>query len=179
MKNKKIIISFIVLVLGILLVGYFSIKYVKEKKSNDISEEYIPQEEISDEQYRETIVSLYFPDKENKSLKPEARMVNVKELIQSPYSVLMQLLINGPKNEKLEGVFPENVRLLNASMNQECLVLDFSSEFLNYSKEDSKAKENLIYSIVNTATELTEVNKVKILIEGQENNEFKEEYIRK
>lgn len=106
-------------------------------------------------------------------------MVNVKELIQSPYSVLMQLLINGPKNEKLEGVFPENVRLLNASMNQECLVLDFSSEFLNYSKEDSKAKENLIYSIVNTATELTEVNKVKILIEGQENNEFKEEYIRK
>lgn len=86
-------------VLGILLVGYFSIKYVKEKKSNDISEEYIPQEEISDEQYRETIVSLYFPDKENKSLKPEARMVNVKELIQSPYSVLMQLLIKDLKRK--------------------------------------------------------------------------------
>ena len=102
MKNKKVIVSFIILVIIILLIGFFAIKYVKNKKQNEIQEEYIPQEEISEEQLRETIVSLYFPDKETDLLKPEARMVNVKELIQSPYNILMELLIAGQKNEKLK-----------------------------------------------------------------------------
>ena len=59
------------------------------------------------------------------------------------------------------------------------MVLDFSSEFLNYSKEDENEKTNLINSIVNTLTELTEVNQVKILIDGNENSEFNEIYTRK
>ena len=46
-------------------------------------------------------------------------------------------------------------------MDGECLTLDFSEELLNYNKEDSKEKDNLINSIVNTVTELNEVNKVK------------------
>ncbi len=179
MKNKKVIVSFIILVIIILLVGFFAIKYVKNKKQNEIQEEYIPQEEISEEQLRETIVSLYFPDKETDLLKPEARMVNVKELIQSPYNILMELLIAGPKNEKLKSIVPENTLLLNSSMDGECLILDFSSEILNYDKENEKAKDNLIDAIVNTMTELTEVNKIKILINGQTNDEFKDEYIRK
>lgn len=179
MKNKKVIVSFIILVIIILLVGFFAIKYVKNKKQNEIQEEYIPQEEISEEQLRETIVSLYFPDKETDLLKPEARMVNVKELIQSPYNILMELLIAGPKNEKLKSIVPENTQLLNSSMDGECLILDFSSEILNYDKENEKAKDNLIDAIVNTMTELTEVNKIKILINGQTNDEFKDEYIRK
>ena len=40
-------------------------------------------------------------------------------------------------------------------------------------------KKNMVKSIVNTLTELTEVNKVKILINGQINEEFKDEYVRK
>ena len=36
----------------------------------------------------------------------------------------------------------------------------------------------MINSIVNTLTELTEVNKVKILIDGNENSEFNEIYER-
>ena len=44
--------------------------------------------------------------------------------------------------------------------------------------EKENAKENLINSIVNSLTELTEVNKVKFLIEGQENEQFKDIYVR-
>jgi spore germination protein GerM len=112
-------------------------------------------------------------------LKPEARLVNVKELMQSPYNVLIELLISGPKNEKLQGIIPENTKLLKSSLEGECLTLDFSEDLLNYDKKDEKTKDNLIYSIVNTVTELNEVNKVKFLINGQINDEFKEEYIRK
>ena len=179
MKNKKIILLFVILLIIIFVVGFFSIKFVKNKKENEVQNEYIPEEEISDEQLRETIVSLYFPDKETNMLKPEARLVNVKELIQSPYNVLIELLINGTKNDKLSSIIPENTKLLNSTLEGECLTLDFSSELLNYNKDDSKEKENLINSIVNTVTELNEVNKVKILINGQTSEEFSEEYVRK
>lgn len=179
MKNKKILILFIISVILIVVIGYFAIKYVKQKKNNEIQNEYVPQEEISDEQSRETIVSLYFTDKETNMLKPEARLVNVKELIQSPYNVLIELLIQGPKNDKLKSVIPENTKLLNSSLDGECLTLDFSSELLNYNKENDKEKENLINSIVNTVTELNEVNKVKFLVNGQACNDFEEFYIRK
>ncbi len=179
MKNKKILILFIISVILIVVIGYFAIKYVKQKKNNEIQNEYVPQEEISDEQSRETIVSLYFTDKETNMLKPEARLVNVKELIQSPYNVLIELLIQGPKNDKLKSVIPENTKLLNSSLEGECLTLDFSSELLNYNKENDKEKENLINSIVNTVTELNEVNKVKFLVNGQACNDFEEFYIRK
>lgn len=177
--NKKIVLLFFVLLVVIFVVGFFSIKYVKEKKSGEVQGEYIPQEEISEEQFRETIVSLYFPDKETNLLKPEARLVNVKELIQAPYNVLIELLIQGPKSDKLKVIIPENTKLLNASLEGECLTLDFSAELLNYSKDDSKIKDNLIYSIVNTVTELNEVNKVKFLIDGKSNEDLKNEYVRK
>ena len=49
---------------------------------------------------------------------------------------------------------------------------------MNYNKETENGKENLINSIVNTLTELTEINEVKILINGQENPEFNEVYTR-
>ena len=63
-------------------------------------------------------------------------------------------------------------------MEDDCLVLDLSEEFLNYNKNDEKSKNNLINSIVNTMTELTEVNKVKILINGNQNEEFNQIYER-
>ena len=179
MKNKKIILLFTILLIVIFIIGFFSIKFVKNKKESEMKSEYIPEEEISEEQLRETIVSLYFPDKETNMLKPEARLVNIKDLMQSPYNVLVELLINGPKNDKLKSIIPENTKLLNSSLEGECLILDFSSELLNYNKEDSKEKENLINSIVNTVTELNEINKVKILINGQTNDEFKDQYVRK
>ena len=93
--------------------------------------------------------------------------------------MLIDLLIEGPKNDKLKSIIPENTKLLNTSFEGECLTLDFSIELLNYDKENEKSKDNLINSIVNTVTELNEVNKVKILINNQINDEFKDEYVRK
>ncbi len=179
MKGKKIGIIFLIILVVILVGGYFGIKYVKNKKEETIVEEYIPQEEIADNQVRQTIVSLYFPSKETNELNPEARLMDIKEIISNPYEKLINLLIEGPKNDKNKKVIPENTRLNKIYLEQDCVVLDFSSEFLNYSKENEKEKLNVINSIVNTLTELTEVNHVKILIDGNQNEEFKEIYSRK
>ena len=175
MKNKKIFIIFVILLLIILVAGYFTINYLKNK-NNEVQDEYIPEEEITEEQLRQTIVSLYFPAKETKELQPEARIVDIKEIINNAYEKLTNLLIEGPKNEKLNKIIPDNTKLLRNYLEGDCIVLDFSVEFLNYNKDD---KDILINSIVNTLTELTEVNKVKILIDGNENEEFNEIYERK
>lgn len=179
MKNKKIVIIFSVLLIILIIGGYFVIKYLKQKgESGEITEEYIPQEEISEEQLRQTIVTLYFLSKDTKEITPEARLVDIKDIITNPYENLINLLIEGPKNEKNQKVIPDNTKLNKTYMEGDCITLDFSQEILNYDKNDEKAKENMVNTIVNTLTELTEVNKVKILIDGNQNEEFKEEYQR-
>lgn len=179
MKNKKIVIIFSVLLILLIIGGYFVIKYLKQKdESGEIAEEYTPQEEISEEQLRQTIVTLYFISKDTKEITPEARLVDIKDIITNPYENLINLLIEGPKNEKNQKVIPDNTKLNKTYMEGDCITLDFSQEFLNYDKNDEKAKENMINSIVNTLTELTEVNKVKILIDGNQSEEFQEEYQR-
>lgn len=179
MKNKKIIIIFVLLLIIILVGGFFAIKYVKSKQETTIVEEYTPQEEITEEQLRQTIVSLYFPNKETGELNPEARLLDIKDMMSNPYEKLINLLIEGPKNEKNTNAIPEGTTLLKNYLEGDCIVLDFSNNILNYDKNNENSKENLIYSIVNTLTELTEINKVKFLVEGAENQEFGETYTRR
>lgn len=178
MKNKKIVLIFTILLIIILLGGFLVIKHVKNKQTQTTVEEYIPEEEITEDQLRQTIVSLYFQSKETKEILPEARLVDIKEIINDPCDKLVNLLIEGPKSEKSERIIPENTKLLKTYMEGDCVVIDLSADFLNYNKEDIKIKENMIKSLVNTLTELTEVNSVKILIDGNTNEEFKDVYVR-
>ena len=178
MKNKKIITIFIILLVIIAIGGYFVIKYVKAKYANEDIQEYTPEEEITDEQLRQTIVSLYFLDKESNTLSPEARMIDIKEIMENPYEKLINLLIEGPKNERLSKIIPDGTKLRDVKLEGNTLVINFSSEFLNYDKENPTNKANLINSIVNTMTELTEVNNVKFLIDGKESQDFNELYVR-
>ena len=99
--NKKIIIIFTVLLIVVLIGGFFIIKHFKDKEENNITEEYIPQEEITEEQNRQTIVSLYFLDKESNKILPEARLVDIKEIINNPYDKLVNMLIEGPKMKNI------------------------------------------------------------------------------
>ena len=174
--NKKIIVIFTILLVVILVGGYFIINYFKDQQEETVVEEYIPEEEITEEQNRQTIVSLYFLEKETNELAPEARLVDIKEIINTPYDKLVNMLIEGPKNEKYMKLIPENTKLNQTYKEKDIVYLDFSSEFLNYDKEDVTAKKNMIDSLVKTLTQLTEVNSIKILIDGEENEEFNEVY---
>lgn len=177
MKNKKIILIFTILLILVLIGGIFAIWFVKNKENNEV-EEITPEEEISEEQLRQTIVTLYFVSNETNEIMPEARLIDIKEIIATPYEKLINLLIEGPKNEKAKKVIPEGTTLLKTFLEQDVITLDFSKEFLNYNKEDEKEKENLINTIVNTLTELTEINGVKIKIEGEEVEDFEGVYTR-
>ena len=177
MKNKKIILIFTILLILVLIGGIFAIWFVKNKENNEV-EEITPEEEISEEQLRQTIVTLYFVSNETNEIMPEARLIDIKEIIATPYEKLINLLIEGPKKKKKKKVIPEGTTLLKTFLEQDVITLDFSKEFLNYNKEDEKEKENLINTIVNTLTELTEINGVKIKVEGEEVEDFEGVYTR-
>ncbi len=173
MKNKKLImyVSIILIVLVLILVGYFIYNNAKNK-NNDILLEYTPQEEITEEQLRQTVVTLYFLDPNSYKLAPEARQIDSKKLVNDPYEELIKLLIEGPKNENLLKIIPENTQINSAQIKDDVLYIDLTEDFINEQNLGTEQEELILKSIVNTVTELTEINKVAFLIDGEENRGF-------
>ena len=171
MKNKKVImyVSIILIIIILMCFGYYIFNNIKNKTKFI---EYIPEEEITEEQLRQTIVTLYFLDSETMELKPEARKIDSKLLINYPYELLINLLIEGPKNEKLLKLIPENTKLLGTEIKNNILYINLSEEFIEEQNLGKKQEELIVRSIVNTVTELTEINKIAILIEGEESKAF-------
>jgi germination protein M len=170
---KKIIFIFIIVIAIIVIIMCI----IKNKNKNEINEEYEPQEEISTEQERNTMISLYFVNKTTRRIEPEARLIDVKDLISNPYTILVNLLIAEPKNENLESAIPEGTILLGAELEGDTLILNFSEEFVNNHQGGEEEEEKTIESLVNTLTALKEVNSIKILINGEENRSFNDEKI--
>ena len=173
--KKKIVICIIVLILIGLGIWYFF--FYDGNKSNEVNE-IIPEEEISEEQMRQTIVSLYFYNESTEGLTPEGRLIDVKELVEEPYRKLMELLIEGPQNTGLSRTIPEGTRINKVELKGDILYLDLSKEFIENHSGGEEKESATIYSIVNTMTNLTEVNSVKILIDGEENKAFKDNKIK-
>lgn len=166
-KRIIIILVFIILIIGIITGVYF---IVKNKNTEKEMTEYTPQEEISEEQMRQTMVSLYF--KNDNGLIPEARLIDVKELINNPYEKILNMLIQGPKNENLKKTIPEGTKINKIEKEGENLIIDFSSEFIEKHIEGELEEKLTIQSIVKTVTELTEINGIKIKINGEDKKEF-------
>lgn len=174
MNKKTFIIISVLLLIAIIGVGVYLI--VQNNQKPEVNE-ILPEEEISDEQMRQTIVTLYYQNKETKALMPEGRNIDAKELLTDPYTTLMNLLIETPKNEKLQTAIPTGTRVLKAELKGDMIWLDLSKEFIDNHSGGQEAENTTIYAIVNTLTELKEVNSVKILINGKENQSFKDEKI--
>lgn len=174
--NKKIIIVIIIILILIGVGIWYFIFY--NKQNQIITNEIIPEEEISEEQMRQTIVSLYFYNENTKSLVSEGRLIDVKNLIEEPYRKLMELLIEGPQNENLSSTIPEGTKINKAEIKGDVLYLDLSKEFINNHSGGEEQESITIYSIVNTMTNLMEINSVKILIDGEENKSFNDNKIK-
>ena len=172
--NKKLIILIIIV---LILIGIGAWYFLGKNKNNETNE-IIPEEEISEQQMRQTIVSLYFYNTNTKSLVSEGRLIDAKELVKEPYNKLMEMLIQGPNNQTLSKTIPEGTKINKIELKGDILYLDLSKEFIE-NHEGGEEKESItIYSIVNTMTNLTEVNSVKILVDGEENKAFKDNKIR-
>lgn len=173
--KKKICIAILVILLIIIgIVVFINSRKNKEDENAVQFTEYTPQEEISEEQLRQTLITLYFKNAETGMLMPEARLVDVKILLDNPYKVLVELLLEGPKNEKLVKTIPNDTKINSVEIKKDIVYIDFSEEFTKAGNIGAVEESKIINSIVNTLTELTEVNGVKILINGEENMQFED-----
>ncbi len=175
-KNKKTLIAILVIIL-IIVAGCIIFNNISiEKNSEDEYQDYTPQQEISDEQMRQTKIVLYFANSETGELEAETKVVDANTLIENPYKELVELLIKGPQSSKLKKLIPDGTILNEVKLENTCAIVNFSNEFLNYENDETKAK--IINSIVNTLTNLKEVQVVRILINGESNENFAEDYVK-
>lgn len=155
-----LIVVCIILVLGILVVSNISIET-----------EYTPETEIEEVELRKTIVTLYFKDKESGDIIKETQMIDSKDLLKNPYEVLVKLLLSGPQNSNYEKIIPDNVTILDTNFDNGCVTINFSKELEN-ENIGQDVKEKIYTSISKTLKELKEVNSIRILIEGEEKEDY-------
>ena len=174
MKNKKLFP--IILLIAIITIAIISTIWTKLNISEDSSnnKDYTPEEEISSNDLTKTIVTLFFLDPTSNHLKSEGKLINSSELLENPYKKIVEYLNEGPSSDSLKKVFPENTKILNATIDNNCVTLNFSEELLNFENEEQKY--NIINSILNSLAELNEVNSIKIQINGETNDSLNEEY---
>ena len=170
---KVVIIISIISIIAILIVLNFSTEVVENVENETVIE---PEEEISEEQMRQTKVILYFANSETGELESETKIVDANLLINEPYKEIMNWLIKGPQSSNLKKLIPEGTSMHDIKVEKSCAIINFSNEFLNYETEENKLK--IINSIVNTLTNLKEIESVKFLINGEENENLSEIYLK-
>lgn len=89
----------------------------------------------------------------------------------------MNLLIEGSKDKKLENTIPEGTKINKIERKGNTLWIDLSEEFITNHKNGAEAESRTVYSIVNTMTQLNEVEAVKIVINGKEDSSFSDNAI--
>ncbi len=111
-------------------------------------------------------VTLYFSDSEAEFVVPESREVEVVSG-KSTEEVIINELIKGPQTGGLSSVIPEGTRLISVETKDGVCTLNLSKEFIGNNYIGSAGETMIIYSIVNSLTELQDVRRVQFLIEGK------------
>ena len=181
--NKKRMLGAIITIAFVGIGIYFLFKNIELKKVEDEYQDYTPQEEISDENSQQTKIILYFKN-ENDELEKEIRVINANILLKEPEKQLINYLIKGPQNNNLQKLIPDGTRLNEIKIEKNCAIINFSNEILNYKDENEKLKIinsisfSYLYLLIVTLTNLKEINSIKILVNGSENENFSDEYLR-
>ena len=77
----------------------------------EIETEYVPEVEVSSEELRKSLVSVYLKNKTSNELVKENILVDSKMLLKNPYGEFVSMLINGSENDNLVSVFPEGISM--------------------------------------------------------------------
>ncbi len=121
--------------------------------------------------YERTELILYFTDEAGEQLFAEKREV-VHNINTSVEKVILEELISGPRQPGYEPTLDAGTKLLNVSVNENVCYLNFDSSFMNNPLE---VKDYIpIYSIVNSLSELSSVNRVQISVNGGQNVKFRD-----
>ena len=120
-----------------------------------------PGEQINSSQ--KTTLTLYFSNKEGNRLIPETREVHYSSNI-SLEKLVMEQLMEGPKKSGLQATIPTGTKLITITVVDSVCYVNLDEMFLNQNKEINE--QVVLFSIVDSLTELPSIEKVQISING-------------
>ena len=111
----------------------------------------------------QSTIKLYFSSADGTSLIEETRVVTHSTSV-SMEKLIMEQLIDGPKLSKCKATIPSATKLINVSVTDGICYVNVDRSFQN---QDQEIKEEIVlYSIVNSLTEIPGVTKVQLSING-------------
>ena len=171
--NYKKIIKISIIIIIMLLIFLFLFKNISFEKvtnsqnTNEINQNEIqPEEELDSNDENMAEIQLFFKDKTSNILTPEVRKIPAKNLIENPYTYVIEELLKGPNDESLAQTIPENTKLNSVNFKKGKITIDLSKEFLNFNGTDA------IDSIKQTLNQFNEINEIKFLIDGDTNSKI-------
>lgn len=121
---------------------------------------------VQNDDASEITVNLYFSDQSNRYLLLDSRSVHLEDAETLPLVILNELL-EGPSESNLKSVMPVGTKVIDVQLNDNICLVDFSTQFFDRRPETALEEHQVIYSVVNTLTELENVEAVQFLVEGQ------------
>lgn len=118
-------------------------------------------------------LTLYFSDKKGKQLLSEKREVHYSSNT-SLEKLVMKQLIEGPKTSELLATIPSGTKLITVTVVDKVCYVNLDEMFLN--QNQTITEQVVLYSIVNSLTELEHVDKVQISINGDTSGKVRYAY---
>lgn len=128
---------------------------------------------IQTEEYHSEVrqVALYFADKDESRLVREMRSITITD--QQPIEqYIINELIKGTDEKGLKSLLSDNTVLVSVNVEDNICYLNFKSGFLTENSRDENHNRLVIYSIVNSLTELQTINRVQLYMDGKRVDSF-------
>lgn len=110
-------------------------------------------------------IKVYYPDENATGLVAVEKSIKDTD---NKYQAAVEALMAGTDKKGLANVFPKKAKLLQVTVSGKVAKVDFSRELQKNFVGGSTGEEMLVGSVVNTLTEFPEIQKVQILVDGQE-----------
>jgi germination protein M len=122
-------------------------------------------------------ITLFFADKSGNTLKRCAVDINYDASMTVEQTIVEQLMkgpnsINGIESDELLPTIPEGTKVNKITVKDKTCYIDFSKEFMD--KNDNITGYVALYSVVNTLTELSNIDKVQFSIDGEQTLTYNE-----
>lgn len=119
----------------------------------------------------ESNITLYFSDVNAEYLVREIRRIQVSRG-ESMEKLVVAELIAGPQSQNAVRTIPVETKIRSVETKNGVCFVNLSSEFVTKNNVGVSAEQLTIYSLVNSLTELSDVDKVQFLIEGEKKDVY-------
>jgi germination protein M len=128
---------------------------------------------IDDTSAENVFVNVYFANEKGKELVSSNLKITSYDGNIPIEKLIVETLLNGPIEDNMIKTIPEGTVLNKISVKDGICYVDFNDNFLN--KIKGVKDEVIIYSVVNSLVELSTINKVQFMIDGEPKKFYRED----